>query len=191
MAKSRPQPKKKPKTPDSPQAKVRAGAVERRELFCQAYVANGRNGTQAAKAAGFSEATAFAKAYTLLQEPSVKARVEELTQGQLTKHKMTAESVMEQLSAIVHFDIRKLLNEDGSPKKLQELDDATALALASVEFDQIGGDDGIVTTRKYKVFDKNPALDKAMRHFGLLPKDGALQVKADNVYICAELVACG
>lgn len=178
----------------------RAGVAERRELFSLAYVANGRNATKAAKDAGFSEATAFAQGYKLLREPGVIERIAVLTAEQQQEHKMTAESVLEQLAAIVHFDVRKVYRPDGSLKDASELDDATAYAISSIEVDTETEYDAkgeksagktVTATTKVKIFDKNSALDKAMRHFGLLPKDGALQVKADNVFICKELADCG
>jgi hypothetical protein len=36
---------------------------------------------------------------------------------------------------VIRFDPRKLVDENGNLKKLKELDDATALALHSVDFD--------------------------------------------------------
>jgi hypothetical protein len=47
-------------------------------------------------------------------------------------------------------------------KAVGELDDDTAAALSSLEVEE-----GDVTTRKVKFFDKNAALEKAIKHLGL------------------------
>lgn len=146
------------------------------ELFAHAYVANGGCAGPAAIAAGYSKATAKVKGCQLLQIPSVSALVAKLQADLLAKHDMTAESTMKQLAAIVHFDIRKLFDENGQMKNIKDLDDATAAALSSIEVDddwQGKGDDAYpLRTTKVKIFDKNSALEKAMKHFGLL-RDGA------------------
>ena len=55
------------------------------------------------------------------------------------------------------------------------LDDDTAACVASVEHDSFGGgDDGQSgRTTKIKVWDKNTALEKAMKHLGLYERDKA------------------
>ena len=152
----------------------REKSLEQHELFAQAYVAL-RNGTQAAIAAGYGEKCAAVQSSRMLKTTAVASRIAELEAALLTKHNMTADSVMRQLASIVHFDIRKLFDESGQLKPLADLDDDTAFALSSVEVDNGYSGEGqekqpLVTT-KIKMFDKNTAIANAMKHFKLLGDD--------------------
>ena len=80
-----------------------------------------------------------------------------------------------------YFDPRKLLNDDGSPKPITELDDDTAACLAGLDIQEVyegSGADRVFVgyVKKYKIADKNSALDKAMKHLGLFEKDNAQKV---------------
>lgn len=165
-------------------------ANERYRLFAAAYVANGRNGAKAAREAGYSAHSAAATATKLLKIPAIAEEVDRLGKAALGKFTMTAESVLGQLSAIIHFDIRKLFDENGAMKRICDLDDETAAALSSVEVDELSAGYGkekesIGETKKIKAFDKNSAIEKGMKHFGLL-KDGAVQINAGLVVISPE-----
>jgi phage terminase small subunit len=68
----------------------------KREAFCLEYIKD-RNGTQAAIRAGYSQKTANEQAAELLAIPSVRARVEELSQALAKRALITAEEVLEGL----------------------------------------------------------------------------------------------
>jgi len=155
---------------------VLAATLAQEELFAVAYTANGNNGTAAAKAAGYSDKSAYSQATRLLKRPRVAARIAELQQALLDKHALKADEVIGILAAIIRFDSRKLYHPDGTPKRPSELDDETALALASMDTDN---------PKQSKVFDKNAAIKNAMLHFNLL-KDGGVTVNAGVVVISSE-----
>lgn len=56
---------------------------EKQEQFCQNYVLS-RNATKAAKAAGYSEASAYNQGHRLLQEERIQERLKELTNEMVT-----------------------------------------------------------------------------------------------------------
>lgn len=162
------------------------GSRSRHDLFVAAYLSNGKNASKAALEAGYSKNNPGQIGSRLLKDPRIAKAILDSENKLLEKHNMTAESVLKQLGCIVHFDIRKLYNSDGALKNIHELDDETASALSSFEIDEIGvGETIIGHTRKVKVFDKNAAIDKAMRHFGLL-KDGASLTVNGNVIISKD-----
>jgi phage terminase small subunit len=174
------------KQPDNGGAKTDRGAEARRKLFVAAYLANNKNGTKAAIAAGFSAKSAAAKASAMLKDPRVSGAVLEAENALLQKHNMTAESVLVQLGRIVNFDIRKLYNTDGTLKSIHELDDDTAAALSSFEIEEIKEEGvSIGLTRKVKGHDKNRAIESAMKHFGLFDLDNTLKVTG-NVTISED-----
>lgn len=155
------------------------------------------NATQAAIRAGYSARTARQIGHRLLTEVDIQAAIAEAQKARSQRLEITADRVLLELARLAFFDPRKLLNADGTPKALHELDDDTAAAIAGLdvleEFDGSGEDRvQIGVVKKYKIADKNTALTNAMRHLGMLrdkteltgPNGGPLQ---QNVQI--EFVA--
>jgi phage terminase small subunit len=170
-------------------------ALATQELFAAAYVANGRNGTAAAKTAGLSAKTAASAATRMLKMPFVVQRVAVLQQQALDASAFKAEDVMKQLAALVRFDPRKMFREDGTLKDVHELDDDTAAAMAAFEVTEetVGGargkkGDGRIFeyTKKVKWYDKNVAIANAMKHFKLLGPDGGTTVNVGIVMMPSE-----
>lgn len=144
-------------------------AAARRTLFVAAYLANGGNATEAAKSAGFSEKTACSQGSRLLRNVEVAAAVTAAQVKLQHKHHLTADRVLQELARITFFDPRKLYNPDGTLKKLHDLDDDTAAAIASVELEG-----GVIS--KLKGWDKNSAIEKAMRTLGQFKHDFTPQI---------------
>tara|TARA_R100001143_G_C3292543_1_gene101853 strand:- start:43 stop:453 length:411 start_codon:yes stop_codon:yes gene_type:complete len=70
---------------------------DKQEKFAQAYIIH-RNATQAARAAGYAEASAYNQGYRLLQHALVKERIEEL-EGELE----TSVDVIEEIESQYSF----------------------------------------------------------------------------------------
>lgn len=122
------------------------------------------------------------KASALMRNAQVKARVKELQGFVADQGIATARQTLIEASRIALFDPRKLFREDGSPKPISELDDDTAAALAGLDVHEEyagSGDDRVFIgyTKKYKVADKNAALEKLFKHHGLYELDN--QQKTD------------
>lgn len=161
-------------------------AADRKAVFIEAYIANGRNATQAAITAGFSEKTARSQGQRLLTDVDVAEAVRE-RQGELAeKFELTTESVIAELSKIVHADPRKLFDGNGSLLPIDQLPDSMAGAIASIEVDELFEGYGeerksIGLTKKVKFWDKNSAIDKAMKHLGLFEKDNKQKNLLDDL----------
>ncbi len=188
---------KKDKAVVGRRGKTQGASAERRKIFISAYLSNGRDGADAARKSGSPAKSAANAAYKMLQEPAVAAAVRAKTEIAIAKFDMTAETVLRELAAIVHFDVRKLLNEDGTPKPLNELDDATAAAIQGIDvyIEKSKHEDGSEVTEsaqtvKYKVADKNSAIIAAMRYFNLL-KEGNINIAAGKVYVSQEELKLG
>jgi phage terminase small subunit len=93
------------------------------------------------------------------------------------KHELTTDSVIAELSKIVHADPRKLFAEDGRMLHPKDWPDEMAGAVASLEVVEEFENDGdgekklIGYTKKLKLWDKNSGIDKAMKHLGLFEAD--------------------
>lgn len=153
----------------------------KQERFAQEYFKIG-NASEAYKAAfnaaGMADKTVWEAASRLMANSKVATRIAQLRDGAASIAMMTSADVLNEAMRLAKFDIRKLYREDGSPIPIHELDDDTAAAVQSVdiheEYAGTGADRVFVGhTKKYKVADKNAALEKLFKHFGLYEKDNA------------------
>jgi phage terminase small subunit len=72
---------------------------ERQKAFCDNYISNGGNATQAAIDAGYSAKTAGSIGNENLKKPEISAYIEERMRPTADKRIMTAEEILLQLSA--------------------------------------------------------------------------------------------
>lgn len=134
------------------------------------------------KSKSWKDGSVHTKASLLMSNVKVQQRVAELKERIAGVGIASAERTLLEASRIALFDPRKLFREDGSPKPINELDDDTAGALAGLdvleEFSGSGDERVFVGyTKKYKVADKNSALEKLFKHHGLYERDN--QQKTD------------
>ena len=179
-------PVKRKAGPQSKASSSQAAAEHRRILFIEAYLANGGNATNAAKAAGFSAKSAHQQGCDLLKHPKVIHRLEQRKQEIAQKYALTTENVLKSLSQAIFFDPRKLCDENGNLKAIDMLDDDTAQALAGFEVTEERGDPenrSLVTgyTKKVKWLDKNSAREQAMKHLGMYERDNKQKNPLDGL----------
>lgn len=157
-----------------------AAAAGKVAIFIETYLANGCNGARAYQAAGFRAKNvhvAAVMANRLLRKPDVARVIEERRAEALAKAKATADEVLSNMTAAMRFDPRKLVHQDGKLKALHELDDDTAMAINSIEFDAIqsvdeGGKPHLKVIAGVKARgDKSTARDQLAKHFGLYKAD--------------------
>lgn len=80
------------------------GLTEKQELFINAYVLNGGNGTQAAKDAGYADAGAHTRAWDMLRMARVQARMETLCRDLMSKHAPAAIASLAELAVSASSD---------------------------------------------------------------------------------------
>ena len=173
--------------------KVKAGtskkaAAKRKLLFAYAYIANGNNGTKAAIEAGFSPKSAHVAASQLLKDPKVQQLISDATAEAAKIAGLSVERTLREIARLAYSDPRKffapvfdaegkpVLNEQKLPlmRLLEpwEMDSDTAATIASVEVDETKVEGFVVGhTVKVKHWDKNSALEKAMKYHGLYEAD--------------------
>ena len=128
------------------------------------------------KAKKWKDGSVHTKASLLMSDVKVQQRVTELRERITSTGIASAERVLLEATRLATFDPRKLFFDDGTPKPITALDDDTAAALAGLdvleEFEGSGDERRFVGyTKKYKVADKNSALEKLFKHHGLYEKD--------------------
>lgn len=103
------------------------------QLFVASYLANA-NATAAAKAAGYSERTAYAKGSDLLKRPRVAAAIERAKRQITQKFNVNAERVVEEMSVIGFSDVRNYeLDADGNLKLAAGAPDSAMRAIKRVK----------------------------------------------------------
>lgn len=144
----------------------------KQERFVAEYLID-LNATQAAIRSGYSAKTAEWIGPQLLTKSHVAAAVAAAQQERGAETKITAARVLQEIARLAFFDPRKLLTSDGEPVPIQDLDDDTAAAIAGLETatEKERGGEGVTYIRKYKIADKNNALEKLSKHLGLYQLD--------------------
>lgn len=145
---------------------------DKQKKFVSEYVKD-CNATQAAIRAGYSKKTAQEQSSRLLSNVIVRVEIDKKIKKAADSSEITVERTLRELSRLAFFDIRKLVNPDGSPKPIQDLDDDTAAAIGGLdileEFEGTGKDRKFIGyTKKYKITDKNSAIEKSMKYLKLL-----------------------
>lgn len=130
------------------------------------------NATQAAVRAGYSAKTAREQGSRLLSNVIVQSVIAERMKAREKRTEVTADRILKEAARLALFDVRKLFNADGTPKPITELDDDTAAGISGLEVATKGNAEmGVGEILKYKIADKNSALEKCMRHLGMFEKD--------------------
>jgi len=156
--------------------------------FCQEYIVD-LNAKRAALRAGYSKKSADMIGYQLLHKTQVATRIEELRAKQQVRTGISADRALKEAARLAFFDIRKLCDESGNPIPVQDLDDDTAAAIQGLELaTEKGGEEGLTTVRKYRVSDKNAALDRVFKHLGLFERDNSQNNPANAIAKLLELV---
>lgn len=152
----------------------------RQERFVKEYLVD-LNATQAALRAGYSEKTAYSQGQRLLKHVEIQAAVQTEMEKRSKRVEITQDRVLLEYARLAFFDPRKLFDEEGAPKHITDLDEATAAALAGLDVvKEVDPDCGGVTyTKKYKLANKLGALESLGKHLGLFDGGGG-NVQADN-----------
>ncbi len=121
-------------------------------------------------------ASIYKEAAELLKNPLITLRISELPAKVDDAAIMSARESLIEVSKLARFDIRRMFAPNGSPVAVHLLDDTTAAAIGGMGvFEEYAGKgEGRVLVghvKKYKVFDKNVALEKLFKHHGLYGED--------------------
>lgn len=128
------------------------------------------------KSRKWKDETVWKRASELAAVGEVRGRVCELVEKAAATNQITIDRVLREMGRLAFFDPRRLLNDDGTPKAMNELDDDTAAVIAGLEVARIGnGDVGLGEVLKFKFADKNAALEKLAKHLGMYREDNEQQ----------------
>lgn len=118
------------------------------------------------KSVNWKPDTVHQAASRLMGNGKIRARIADLQKKNAETAGLRAGKVLEELRRMAHSDISGIMHADGRVKLPHELDAATRAAVASFKIDEYG-------RIEYKFWDKNSAIDKAMKHLGLFNEDNS------------------
>lgn len=145
---------------------------QRRTRFVKEYLLD-QNATRAAKAAGFSQKTAYSQGQRLLKNVEVAKAIDAGHAKINARLDLTVERLKQELARICYLDPRKFFNEDGTLKQVTELDEDSARGLAGFEAAELFEGSGEERKacgyiKKFKFADKNRAIETAARALKML-----------------------
>lgn len=151
----------------------KAAAAERKVIFAHEYLLNGMNAKNAALKAGYAPSGAEAVGSRLTRDPKVLAIISGVTENAAKKAGLSVERTLLEVSRLAYSDPRRFYDKKtGQLIPVHLLDDDVAACIASLEVDEIKvGQEVVGQTKKIKHWDKNSALEKAMKYHGLYEAD--------------------
>lgn len=169
----------------------KTAAADRRKLFVQHYIENGRNATQAAISAGYTERSARTRGAELVKDRNILAMIDEVTGKMEAITGLSLERTLRECARLAYSDPRNFYFADGTLKPVSEWTDDMAATVASLEvleeYEGQGEDRKLVGyTKKLKLWDKNSAIEKAMKHLGAFERDN--KQRLPNLAIQVNLV---
>jgi phage terminase small subunit len=150
-----------------------AKLTPKQTLFVLAYISSGMNATKAYITAGYSAKNAEVCACQLLRNPKVAAAIAERVGAALAKLDLSVDRVMEYVARLAFFDVANLFEDDGSLKRMKDIDERTRTSIAGLEiteiFDNSQGEQkhALGLLKKVKLSDRRAALDMLMRYHSL------------------------
>jgi phage terminase small subunit len=145
---------------------------QRRTRFIKEYLLD-QNATRAAIKAGYSKKTAYSQGSRLLKDVEVTAAVDAENAKTNKRLDLTVERVKTEIARLAFYDPAAFWNENGTAKPIHEIDEDSRRAIAGFEtaelFEGTGEDRGLAGyVKKFKLVDKNKALETAARHLKML-----------------------
>jgi phage terminase small subunit len=144
--------------------------TQKQMLFIKEYLVD-LNATQAAKRAGYkgSDKVLAQVGSENLRKPEIAEKIQKEMDERAKRTQINADDILKELARIGYSDIRKLYNDDGQLKSVNEWPEDLARAVASIEVDEIFEfEDGRKVwtgyTKKVKFWNKPQALELMGKH---------------------------
>lgn len=176
---------KRAKTPAS---KGVASAAQRKLLYIEEFIRNGGNGRAAALHVGAKTeraADVYAQRMSSNEQvqAEIKARKAEVLKAAEVETGISASKTLREVGRLAYVDLAQCFDEHGNALNMGEIPPEVRAAIAGFEMDEMFTGKGeerqhIGYTKKFKFHDKNSALDKLMKHFGLYEADNDQQPAA-------------
>lgn len=157
--------------PARPKKKVkRAGNLRAR--FVDEFMID-RNGSEAAKRAGYAARSAGVTACRLLKDTKILAEINKRSAEQTTRLQITSDRIMQEYERLALLDPLDLFKPDGSLKDLADIPEDARRAIGGIDIRQLKDIEipgGVIAAsiHKIKLVDKKGALDSLAKILGMM-----------------------
>ena len=148
--------------------------TEKQERYCQLR-SNGSNKSDAYRGAyktgKMKPPSIHRSAHQLELDPKITSRIDTLRAAKERRTQVTTDKVLMETQHLAFSDIRDLFGADGEILAPHLWPDDISKAVAGVDITEIRRGSEVQKFYKVKLWPKNPAIDKLMRHMGMFEKD--------------------
>ena len=138
---------------------------EKQKRFVDEYLVD-LDATKAAIRAGYAPKTAAQAGYKLVHKSLVSAAIARAQEERSRRTGITADRVLRELARIAFADPGKVINFE-TAEVLPDLTADDRAVIAGIKIKTVAGDNGTMTEREVKFYDKLKALDMLAKHLGL------------------------
>lgn len=142
-----------------------AKLTPKQQAFVEEYLVD-LNATQAAIRAGYSTKNAGKIGSELLQKTRIKTAIDKAMAERSRRTGINQDRVLRELAKIAFVNASDVINMDEATIRGDANREDTA-AIASVKVKTIPGEDGDITEREVKIYDKLKALELLGKHLGM------------------------
>lgn len=149
------------------------GLSDKKLAFCYEYVVD-FDRQNAMSRIGYDGKHPSVQAHKWLEDPEVKAKVNELKVARIEQLNLSAYDVLKELKTIVNSDVKDFVNEQNEVVSIKNLPSHKTRAISSISVTKrynMFGEEEITT--KLSFWDKNAALEKLGKHFGIFEIDNS------------------
>ena len=139
--------------------------TKKQKLFVEEYLID-LNATQAAIRAGYSPDTAQQMGSENLSKPVIKSAIDKAIAGRSRRTGINQDRVIQEIAKMAFLNPVDVIDMDEATIKGEANRDDTA-CIASVKVKVIPGEDGNITEREVKTYDKLKALELLGKHLGM------------------------
>lgn len=154
--------------------------TEKQRRFCQEFPIDG-SGRKAAIRAGYAKGVAHVTAAKLMKKPVVKRVIDAIRKEDARKVGLDREIVLRELLFLVTKRGSSFVNEDGTPKSLDELEEAADACVDGFKVkeyvDAMTGNSRIET--EFKTGSKTSALELAAKILGMMAPEKVEQLNVN------------
>ena len=129
------------------------------------------NATEAAIRAGYSKKTARQQGSRLLSNVDIQSYITALKEKSTKRNDITVDRVLQELALIAFLDVKEFYNEDGTVKRVHEIEETARRAISSVSTKEIvigrGEDAELFNIETIKSGDKLKALELLGRYLAM------------------------
>lgn len=150
----------------------RAAGASQADAYAAAYPNASRNSRQALSTRGYTLET---------NTPGIKERIAALRDIAERESETSVARLRKELACIALFNVQKLVDQDGNPKRLGDVDEETARALSGIDVVAFGNSElGVGTVLKFRANSKIDAIKELLKLSGAYELDNKQKGQAQG-----------